>query len=226
MEILILIVSFLTPIILIFNERYYLRSIGVFLIGFSFFALTYLRLDSIIFAMSGVLLALWPEAIYEFISKAIDGSYAGICGLLGAIVVTIIVYGNLFLQTKAKGENPINKQFLISSISVFSLFFSFWILVEIFVPIQLNLTAINQFNNQFCQLNKLSAIRIYINSLSRLKPNYNATLLAKDGRYNWSFRQAAWVHASYEWYAQGSNYTPNQILEQDLKSFKICMAKK
>ena len=226
MEILIIIVSFLTPIILIFNERYYLRSIGVFLIGFSFFSLIYLRLDSIIFAMSGVLLALWPIALYWFISTAINGSYSGVCALIGAFVVAIIVYGVLLLQIKAKGENPIKKQFLMSSISVFSLFFSFWILVEIFVPIQLNLTAINQFNNQFCQLNKLSAMRIYINSLSRFKPDYNATLLAKDGRYNWSFKQAAWVHASYEWYAQGSDYTPNQILEQDLKSFKTCMAKK
>ena len=117
-------------------------------------------------------------------------------------------------------------QFFITSASVFSLFLSCYILIEIFVPLQLNLSAKHQFNNQFCQFSKLSAYEMYKNSISDFKPDYNATLLAKDGRYNWSFRQAAWVHASYEWYAQGSNYTPNQILEQDLKSFKTCMAKK
>gem|GEM_PF-5384134 len=157
---------------------------------------------------------------------AIEGSYAGIFALFVTFIFSIATYLKLFFLIKNKDVDPKNMQFFITSASVFSLFLSCYILIEIFVPLQLNLSAKHQFNNQFCQFSKLSAYEMYKNSISDFKPDYNATLLAKDGRYNWSFRQAAWVHASYEWYAQGSNYTPNQILEQDLKSFKTCMAKK
>jgi len=211
---------------MLFFKRYYLRSIGLYFIGFSIFGIMSLEAEPSFQALMGFLILPWFSSLIVMVLAAIEGSYAGIFALFVTFIFSIATYLKLFFLIKNKDVDPKNMQFFITSASVFSLFLSCYILIEIFVPLQLNLSAKHQFNNQFCQFSKLSAYEMYKNSISDFKPDYNATLLAKDGRYNWSFRQAAWVHASYEWYAQGSNYTPNQILEQDLKSFKTCMAKK